>query len=49
MNGMMNSCKFHLARDDMTPWKMTKHLNETPFGAIQYRCPLDAVASMPMV
>ncbi|GMV90701.1 MAG: hypothetical protein AMXMBFR82_04790 [Candidatus Hydrogenedentota bacterium] len=46
MNDMMRSSKLQFARREISPWTMTKYINETPFGPAPYRFPIDAFPDM---
>lgn len=39
MNDMVSICRHRLTLDDVSPWDLSKDLNDTPFGAIEYQYP----------
>ena len=48
MNDMANVCKCILGIKKASPWDLAREINNTPYGALKYRCPVDAFRYMPL-
>jgi len=48
MNDMVQACKFMLQSRDMSPVELSEMLNNTPFKALGYRQPKEAMLKLPV-